>query len=297
VFVERNFDMNPDQAHALWLKSPTPIAAHGATEGALKAVQDPGDGRWVLQGAAPNSTLLTSADFIRVERRPMYARLVRGGRVQRRHRADPGPRPGPEAVAAPARRRRVAAMAPHLASVAGAIDAIPDGRAVRRAGGHGRSGPGLGADPATQDSRTAAREALSTVICEGGQDNLRALVQAGTWRWKVLRAPPSSGSPARSRSLGEVEPLRQRLERWANGPVLYDLQVGIGPNAVSETLDGFVMADSLPSRAIRAPRSPRSSAPAAPPLRHGSPCASGLTLPAAEPRRAWPLPPPRRCGQ
>lgn len=228
-FTERNFgvpDKDGKEIHSLWLESTEPFLAPGEDW-----TRESGDDAHTLNGQRSESWLAQGRSFT-VSR-------ASGNHVAW---AEDSSRLGkdiiqqfPEtSVRAPLGEVTLAidgskGMAPYLAGVSGALRRA--GRPVRII---------LAGSDELREFKGTAQEAgnwLERQPCMGGQDNVAALIRArerasrdrqGVVLWITAGQPALLSSP---------EPLRQGLERQADGPRILALQVSNGPNRLLEGLD------------------------------------------------------------
>jgi hypothetical protein len=88
---------------------------------------------------------------------------------------------------------------------------------------------------------------IESVSFEGGANNVAPLVKA----WDIAAANPESSAIVwihgpQPLLLQPVEDLRQRWEHRPDGPTLYALQVGNGPDRIEEGLDGISAIEVVP---------------------------------------------------
>lgn len=86
---------------------------------------------------------------------------------------------------------------------------------------------------------------LARAVCEGGQDNVSALVRG----WDGAAGGPDAAlvwiHGPQPMLLQTTDALRQRWERRPGNPSLYDIQVRSGPSRLSEKLDGLPAVETV----------------------------------------------------
>lgn len=230
AFRERNFEIAPRFAHAVWLAAHSPLAA-----GKLLRQEAPAPGSYDLRGEIEDEKLGATGSAIDVPRnqlvRAVWSEDTRAGkgRVVVQRFAE-------QAVQVP---RRVALvvdgsrpLAPLASEIAAALEYFP-------------ASVELGLFPATDVASPPAgavtREQAARVIRDmdfvGGQDNLLALTKA--WDWA---AEGSAGAilwvhGPQPILPGSIEPLLQRNQRRPGWVRFHSIEARPGPNEVLEALD------------------------------------------------------------
>lgn len=244
AFLERNFTIQEDFRHSLWVECQGSIKPAG---NALHA-EVPKPGISAVRGQVKDADLDSAATLIRVARdaavRRVWTRDTRspaGGFVQGRFEEATATAP-PRIVFVLDGSRESDGVRAEFAS---AIERLPAGTEVAVL---------LAADtvvtllPPTvfEAAKTASlRDQLIAWRPVGGQDNVPALVEA----WDLAAQKPGGvivwihgPQPV---LLSAVDALRQAYERRPGGPILYELQTVSGPNRVLENLDGVAAVRSV----------------------------------------------------
>lgn len=236
AFLERNFTIQEDFRHSLWVEGRGAIKPVG---NALHA-ETPKPGISAVRGQVKDADLDSAATWIRVTRdaavRQVWTRDTRSpaggyvvGRIEEATNAAP-----PRIVFVLDGSRESDGVRAEFAS---AIERLPVGSEIAVL---------LAADtvvtllPPTAFgvAKTASfRDRLTAWRPAGGEDNVPALVQA----WDLAAQQPGGvivwvhgPQPV---LLSPVDALRQAYERRPGGPILYELQTVSGPNRVLESLD------------------------------------------------------------
>lgn len=230
VFVERNFGIRQTLRHATWVESrQRPIQpGEGWTE-------SPGsDGRTALRGEWTDPELAAATHAV------TFSRSADVAHAWSKPRSDSAKgwvhaRIQTEAPRSPARLALVldasVAMTEHFPSIATAVESLPASIPVS-------------VFAAKDGVQRLAPNAIRSLVGEGGQDDVPALVAAWDWASEVPGSQVLWIHGPYPIPIGSFDPLRQRLD-WQQGstaPALLDLAVQPGPNRIVEALDGV---DSL----------------------------------------------------
>jgi hypothetical protein len=244
-FLDRNFRVADEAAHAVWIEAGSPLRAEG---GRLLA-EHPKAEVYAVRGELKDAELSEPAAVIRavrsVEVVEAWARdtLVGGDASIVRQFV------GEEETATPASivlvidtSERVGGSLPEIAA---ALKTLPPNVEVKLlpAGGNGLY------DEAGNQLRSGKPKevaALSEKIdVGGGADNVAALAKA----WDAAAEAPHGAivwvHGPQPLLLRPVEELRQRWERRPDGTMLYAVQTEVGPDRVSEKLDGIAAVEPI----------------------------------------------------
>ncbi len=243
VFAERNFTIGAKLLHSLWVESATPLE----TKGARLKPESGKAGSFVLRGQLADTELGIPVNTLRV-RRPIGATQA----WTRDTREDSAPVIQQtiieQAVARPDRVVVVVdgtrGMEKFYRSIGGALSRLPADIDFALFMAHDGCEDLVPLQKGTAD--LYGRIALWKFSSPGGHDNGPALVRA----WE-LAAEAKAGvivwvhgpQPVAFESL---EDLRQRFERSARPPLLFDVETSIGPNRILEKLDGLKAVQSVP---------------------------------------------------
>ena len=244
-FLERNFTLSESLRHSVWADSPRLLATQ---EGLLKS-EEAKPGLHSLRGQMSDSDLAAPRNAVRAQRDP-------GIRVawtqETRGTTNTHIRQTIEEARQSALKHVVCvvdgseAMNTHLAEIATALTGFAPETDVRLlAASDSADASASPASASGTNPRDHAIRQLRQIDLIGGQDNVPALVRA----WDLAAEHPGSAivwihgpQPVEMES---VEALRQDWERRPNGPVLYEIQTGTGPNRVIEKLDGVRAVHSV----------------------------------------------------
>jgi hypothetical protein len=247
-FLERNFTLDEEFRHHLWLDS----KASKATVSANINVEQSSSGKHTVRGALTDNELGNPENTVVVRRTteagPAWAIDARDDTQRISRQTIQGSSQTP-----PARVVFVidgsAGMDRYFAGIAAALTNLPSGIefAVLPADETADHSTSTVA-PSTHENRRRAADAIRTARTLGGQDNIPALTKA----WD-LAAESTNGIVVWIHGpqpvlLDDAEPLHQRFQRRPGQPVLYDLQAGIGPDRIAEKLNGIPSVKSLPRR-------------------------------------------------
>ena len=245
-FLEQNFGMNPDGAHAVWIEGSGPLAR--ASSGADMLAETPGPSTYALRGKVSDAQL--GAGFAVAVGRPpaiteTWAEDVRakaGNWVHQVIREQP-----------PAAPRRVVVVVDGSRRMAACVEQIA--QAVRKCPDKVEMAVLVAADETTEliplracDQELRAKLAdLKARHFAGGCDNVPTLLKA----WDLAAGSADSAivwfHATQPVQLSDTEALLQRWQRRPGNPILYDFQFGAGPNKVAEALNGLPAARRLPN--------------------------------------------------
>ncbi len=241
-FVERNFTVAEKFQHSLWVESPQPVETTGA-----RLKPEPGKpGTFVLRGQVPDTELGAAASILRIRRSAgetlSWTRDTRqpsAPLIKQTITSQPLARPDRVVVVVDNTR----GMEAFYRSIQAALTRLPTG--VDFALLLARDGCEDLIPLQKGSSDLYSRIALWKFTGRGGHDNAPALVRA----WELAAATKSGvivwihgPQPVTSEM---VEDLRQRFERSASPPRLYDVEVRLGPDRILEKLDGFKSVESV----------------------------------------------------
>ena len=236
-FRDRNFRVADELTHAVW------IEARGALQaqvGRLTA-ERPAPELNALRGELRDTELSEPAAVVRAARRAELAEawtrdtFQPDGRVVRQFVGEEERAAAPSVVLVIDTSARVGRRLPEVAS---ALRALPPGVELKllTAGGNGVHEEGGGELLSGSPEQLAAlAEKIETA---GGADNVAALARAWDEAARVGRGAVVWVHGPQPLLLRPVDELRQRWERRPEGPALYSLQTEVGPDRVSEKLDG-----------------------------------------------------------
>ncbi|HXF09491.1 MAG TPA: VIT domain-containing protein, partial [Desulfuromonadaceae bacterium] len=226
-FLERNFRIDPQLKHALWIESSQKMAPFG---GDLVAGQK--DQRFALHGAVKDEAL----GGVSIERSSDVADAwtpsLESDQVIQQHIIDTVPKPISKIVFV---IDGSADMEKWKREIAGAIAHVP--------GNLQTTVIVAGDEPVTIDatpkSDPSIEERLQRFHFTGGRDNVPSLERG----WDVAEAGENNAliwiHAAQPVLLSSADALRQRLERSLNPVRIYDLQLKPGPDRIAEKLDGL----------------------------------------------------------
>ncbi len=241
--LERNFGINDDSQHYVWIEAKQPLTANLAE---LKAEQIEG-GKFALRGNVSEARL--SESFLRVTRTnaAMDAwtpdTLSKTSEIITQHiEAQP--------VAAPSRvvvvvdgslpmKDRAEAMAATLAKLPSSVESL----ILLASDSVGDISQGV-----QKIAPQSFADLLSKAEFVGGHDNLPALLRA----WDSAAEKPNSAivwlHGAQPIEMQGVAELQQRYQRRPNGPRIYDVQLIAGPNRLAEAMESLSAVEPIPNR-------------------------------------------------
>jgi hypothetical protein len=244
VVLERNFNVNPELTHQVWLTSHRPLASNMP---GLQAEATPPD-LFTLRGAVKDRDLVSPA-ALAIAQRPAEIREVwspsdtRGQAVRQNLELKPAFKPTRIAVVVDGSQN----MTDACPAVAEALASLPDNVDfwMLLAGDEtAELYPPLTA--ATQAAREPAMNRLRSLRGLGGQDNGPALIRAWDWAARATNSAVLWIHGPQPVLLGNLEALRQRCERRVQGPLILDAQSRVGPNRIVENLDGLGSIVTVP---------------------------------------------------
>jgi hypothetical protein len=236
-FLDRNFRVPDDFDHSVWVEARGPVRAG---VGKLWAEQ-PGAGVYALRGELKDAELSEPASVISasrsVEVEESWTRDAQRGEgvVVRQSVREEEAAPPSRIVLALDTSGRVGRWLPEVAA---ALKSLPPNIEVHLlpAGGNGvREEDGGRLVSGSPDEIAGTVE---KIVAEGGADNVAALARAWDVAGEGQRGAVVWVHGPQPLLLRPVEELRQRWERRPDGPILYSIQTEVGPDLVTERLDG-----------------------------------------------------------
>lgn len=244
--LDRNFRIPDSLNHAVWVEAKGALQSESA---GLKPEQ-PAQNLYGLRGALQDSELLKPTSSIR---------LSRNSGITEAWTRNPF-KEETEIVRQLIREKQTASttnlllvmdtsglMQEWTSEVGRALRTLPPDMEIKLllAGGNGLYGEGAGQQLITGSPQDVARR-VEGLSFGGGADNLPALLKA----WDMAAASPGGvivwiHSP-QLLQMQPVEELRQRWERRPEGPALFAVQTGNGPDRIEERLDGVASVRSVP---------------------------------------------------
>ncbi|HOW98147.1 MAG TPA: VIT domain-containing protein [Kiritimatiellia bacterium] len=234
-FRERNFSVPREVKHSAWIESPQTVAALQPEDQVL--AEHPSERVYALRAELEDRALSRPfAVRVAMAGHPAWAALREDESRVVRQVLDETPVDKPGRIAFVFDGSR--SMSSEAAAFGEVLKYLPAGveTAVLLAGD--RPLTVRETAPWAPEAATDVVKALSEARYRGGCDNVSALAEA----WDLAAAVPGGTvvwihGPQPVSFEGE-EALLQRIERRPNGPVILDLQVGAGPNAVAVMLNG-----------------------------------------------------------
>ena len=246
-FRDRNFRIPDNLTHAVWIESTTQLQSDSKS---LEAEQ-PAANLHAVRGALQDRELLHPESTVRMFRNDRVTQVwtrnpIKGdGEIVQQFIREKHSPARPRVVLVVDTSRTMQESAPEISAALRALPRDPEIMLLLA------DGNGAYEEAASQQAITArpaelARE-LDRVTFTGGADNVPALTRA----WDLAAQSPSNSAIVWIHSpqllqLRPVEELRQRWERRPDGPVLYTVQVGNGPDRIEEKLDGVFSVESIP---------------------------------------------------
>ena len=246
-FRDRNFRIPDNLTHAVWIESKTRMQS----DSKMFQTEQPSANLHAVRGALQDRELLSPESSIRTFRNEGIT-----------HAWTRNPTKGDGEVVQqlinekenPPRARIVLvvdtsrAMQESAGQISAALRALPnDGElTLLLADGNAAYEEGASQKAITASAAMLARE-LDGATFTGGADNVPALARA----WDLAAQSPNNSAIVWIHSpqllqLRPVEELRQRWDRRPDGPVLYAVQTGNGPDRIEEKLDGIFSVESVP---------------------------------------------------
>lgn len=243
-FLDRNFGIPGESAHAVWIEAKNPLRA----EGGRLLVKHPSAEVYAVRGELKDTELSEPVAVIRTvrsgEATEAWSRDTLGGDASVVRQFT-----GEEEMATPSSivlvidtSERVGWSLPEIAA---ALKTLPPNVEVKLlpAGGNGLY------DEEGNQLRSGKPEEVAglsqKIDIGGGADNVAALVKA----WDVAAEGPHGTvvwvHGPQPLLLRPVEELRQRWERRPDGATLYAVQTEVGPDRVSEKLDGIAAVEPV----------------------------------------------------
>ena len=243
-FLDRNFRVPDDFAHSVWVEARAPLRA-----GVGKLlIEQTGSGAYALRGELKDAELSDPASVIRASRsgevEESWTRDAQGeeGSVVRQFVKEEEAAPPSRVVLVvdtSARFRR------WLPEVSAALKALPANVEVQflPAGGNGvyeEDGGGLVSGGPDEIAGTVEK-----IEAQGGADNVAALARSWDVAAEGARGAVVWVHAPQPLLLRPVEELRQRWERRPEGPTLYSIQTEVGPDRITERLDGVAAVEPV----------------------------------------------------
>jgi hypothetical protein len=245
-FLDRNFGVPDDSAHAIWIEAKNPLRM----EGGKLLEEHPRAGLYAVRGELKDAELSASAAVLRtirsVEVTEAWTRdaLRKDGGVVRQIVSEDETNTPSNIVVVLDTSERIGRWLPEVAA---ALRTLPPNVEVKLlpAGGNGiyeEEVSQLLSGKPEEIARLAEK-----IKPKGGADNVAALARA----WDVAAAGEHGGGAVvwvhgpQSLLLRPVEDLRQRWERRPDGAILYSIQTEVGPDHVSEKLDGIAAIETV----------------------------------------------------
>ncbi|MGH9903697.1 MAG: hypothetical protein ACRD68_17960, partial [Pyrinomonadaceae bacterium] len=245
-FLERNFGIREGEDHAVWVESKgrlhtdikyleteQPRPELHAVRGSLRDEDLAGPGALVIAERAGDVTEAWTDEPVRGDGE-VVRQIIREREVA-----------GPSSVVLVVDTSR--RMREHIPETVAVVRQLPPDieLSLILADGNGLPEEGISRRYLTgRPGEIAGR--LEGSVFEGGADNVPALLKA----WDVASENPGGVivwiHGPQPLLLSTVEELRQRWERRPDGPTLYAVQVGNGPDRVGEKLDGLSSVESVP---------------------------------------------------
>lgn len=237
-FSDRNFRVPEGSAHAVWIEAKNPLA----TEGGRLSAEQPRAGLYALRGELKDAELSAAAAVIRTARsaeaNEARSRDAHGkdGSVVRQFVGEDETKTPSQVVLVLDTSERVGRWLPEVAA---ALRTLPPNVEVKLlpAGGNG-----VYEEEASQFLSGNPEEVaglVEKIDAEGGADNVAALARAWDAAVGGERGVVVWVHGPQPLLLRPVEELRQRWERRPDGATLYSIQTEVGPDRVSEKLDGI----------------------------------------------------------
>ena len=245
-FVERNFGIPDEVAHAVWIESKRPLSVQSKT---LQAEQ-PGTNLHAVRGELRDSELSATGAIVRSMRASEITEawtrdpLKSDGEVVRQFiREKEMPAPSRIVLVVDTSRQ----MRPWATEIAAALRTLPPSIELKLllAGGNGVYEEGISRHPSSGSPEEIARQ-LERVVFEGGANNVPALAKAWDIAAESQRGVIVWIHGPQPILLHPVEELRQRWERRPDGATLYTVQAENGPDRIEEKLDGISSITSVP---------------------------------------------------
>lgn len=236
-FRDRNFRVADELTHSVWIEAKNALQAQ---TGKLTA-ERPRAELNALRGELKDAELSGPASAVRAARRGELAEswtrdaLQPGGRIVRQFVSEEEWAGASSVVLVVDTSARAGRWLPEVAA---ALKTLPPGVEVKLlpAGGNGLREEGGGELLTGGPEQVAAL--AGRIETAGGADNVAALARAWDEAARSPRGAVVWVHGPQPVLLRPVEELRQRWERRPDGPALYSIQTEVGPDRVSEKLDG-----------------------------------------------------------
>lgn len=232
-FLERNFQLSPELKHSVWLE------ATGRLEGNHWLIADrSATNKTGLHGEIADAQLSTVASVIHARNSTPNMSVQADD-----YRTRDGTMVKQTIVSVPnTRPARIILlldggvdMAASVEATAAALLQLPLGTAIAAVIAKDGSIPILPPTVATAEVLAGLQKQIRQLKCEGGQDNLTAMLQALDWAMAATNSVIVWIHGPQPVSLDKTESLRQRLVwRPHSTPAILDVQVLPGPNRLAE---------------------------------------------------------------
>lgn len=240
-FIERNFGVGNNVQHSVWFEAKEPLAlASDSLKNELK-VEQTSDGNFTVRGSVNDASLANGRAGVAITLRATVSG-VRAHDPLSKERDVITERIEERAIIPPSRVVFVIdesrSMREHFRAITEALQQAPDNIEMRIVIASDSVQDFYGNGLVTSQQKQFLSNWLQADNCEGGKDNvaalLRAMEAAGDGQSAIvwIHGP----QPVSSNSVIE---LRQRWERRPDGPTLYDLQTVSGPNVIAAELEGI----------------------------------------------------------
>lgn len=244
---DRNFRIPDNLTHAVWIESKSQLHS----DSKVLAAEQPAANLYAVRGTLQDSELLNPESTVRMFRNEgvtqawtRNATKGNGEIVQQFVREKQSPVRSRVVLVVDTSQ----AMQEFAGEISAALKALPgDGEIMLLlADGNGAYEEGASQNAITGSPSQLAREVDGATFA-GGADNVPALARA----WDLAAQSPSNSAIVWIHSpqllqLRPVEELRQRWERRPDGPVLYAVQTGNGPDRIQAKLDGVFSVEPVP---------------------------------------------------
>lgn len=241
-FASRNFRIDDQLRHLVWVESKTPISSGTGT---LLPEQTP-QGAHALRGELTEQTLATQGPVIQAGRSADTAKAWAEDPVVS-HRVvtqtiEQKPSSPPRGVILVVDGSR--SMGGYITQIAEVLSSIPRGISIAAIVASDQ--PIEISDSGTSGATEDIGAKLRNIAYEGGCDNAPALVRA----WKIAAAQPGTAivwiHGAQPVLIEKPEALRQEWERRRKGPTVYSVETVPGTDRLLKELDGIESVTALP---------------------------------------------------
>ncbi len=232
--IERNFNLNSDLEHAVWIESRSELKSNlsALTKGSKDEQES------TLHGQIIDSELLSPNAAIHVTRAdaPTTVWAESAGEFDltvQEFKQSPGFTPDRLVLVLDGSE----GMAPFYNGIAETLQHLPEEiELIVFHASDSQRGLDARTAPAKPQSKTEASDLIRSYQAEGGQDNLKWLVRA----WDIAAADMNSAvlwiHGSQPVVLSSEQALKQRLERSPNNPKVFEIQTTPGPNRLLEDL-------------------------------------------------------------